>query len=79
MAWGIQDTLLHVEIDENGENHEDDDSRFVDIHAASGLKNNQPCLKKSRLASGDQVYRMYSNVNIIIYLFCLPTSPPQPP
>ena len=73
MAWGVKDTLIHVEVDEGGEDHEDNTLRIVDIHAASNLKNHvlirfnpdktvdgaKPCLKRSRVASGDRVYRMY--------------------
>lgn len=53
--------------------HEDNDVRIADIHAASNLKNHvlirfnpdktvdgeRPCLKRSHLANGDQVYRLY--------------------
>ena len=73
MAWSIKDTLIHVEIDEDGEDHEDDDNRMVEIFAASNLKyhvpirfnpdkgsdGSDPCLKRSRLPSGDRVYRLY--------------------
>lgn len=73
MAWGVKDTLIHVEVDEDGDDHEDNVSRIVDIHSASNLKNHvlirfnpdktadgeEPCLKISYLTTGDQVYRMY--------------------
>jgi len=38
MVWKIGDTLLHVEVDENGLKHEDNDERIVSIHSASGCK-----------------------------------------
>lgn len=73
MAWGVKDTLIHVEVDEGGEDHEDNAARIVDIHSASDLRNyvlirfnpdstedgDAPCLKRSRLNNGDCVYRMY--------------------
>lgn len=73
MAWSVSDTLIHVEIDEGGENHEDNETRLVDIHAASGLMNHilirfnpdnteegqEPCLKRIRTKKGDDTYRLY--------------------
>lgn len=73
MAWRVKDTLLHVEIDEGGCVHEDNLPRLLEIHAVSGLKNHvlirfnpdrsedgdEPCLKKTRTASGEQVFKLY--------------------
>ena len=73
MAWNVEDTLIHVEVDEEGDDHEDNNLRIVDIHAASGLKNHvlirfnpdrtrdgeEPCLKRTNMPNGDQVYRLY--------------------
>ena len=70
MAWEICDTLLHIEIDEDGYSHEDDDQRIVEIHSASNKKNHvcirfnpdkskdgsPPCMKKIRLSNGEYVY-----------------------
>lgn len=70
MAWKIKDTLIHVEVDEGGEGHEDDMERIVSIHAASNLLNHvlirfnpdrtsegkQPCLKRTQLRNGDKAY-----------------------
>ena len=71
MAWGVNDTLIHVEIDEKGEDHEDDTERIVAIHAASNLSNHvlirfnpdkssdgdKSCLKKTKLRNGDKAYK----------------------
>ena len=70
MAWEINDTLLHIEIDEDGINHEDDDQRLAEIHSASNKKNHvcirfnpdksingsPPCMKKITLKNGESVY-----------------------
>ena len=70
MAWIICDTLLHIEIDEYGSEHEDDDHRISEIHSASNKKNHvcirfnpdkgsdgsPPCLKKVQLSTGESVY-----------------------
>ena len=70
MAWEINDTLLHIEIDEDGINHEDDDQRLAEIHSASNKKNHvcirfnpdkskdgsPPCMKKITLKNGEPVY-----------------------
>ena len=70
MAWEINDTLLHIEIDEDGIIHEDDDQRIVEIHSASNKKNHvcirfnpdksidgsPPCMKKITLSTGESVY-----------------------
>ena len=70
MAWEINDTLLHIEIDEDGIIHEDDDQRLVEIHSASNKKNHvcirfnpdesidgsPPCMKKITLKNGEPVY-----------------------
>lgn len=70
MAWGIKDTLIHVEVDEDGEDHEDNTERIVAIHAASNLSNHvlirfnpdtsssgeKPCLKRTKLRNGDRAY-----------------------
>ena len=70
MAWEICDTLLHIEIDEDGDSHEDDDQRIVAIHSASNKKNHvcirfnpdkskdgsPPCLKRTTLSNGMSVY-----------------------
>jgi hypothetical protein len=37
MYWFIQQIGVHVEIDEHGLDHEDDDHRVAQIHAASGM------------------------------------------
>ena len=36
MVWKVNETLIHVEIDEDGKAHEDDEERVIGIHAASG-------------------------------------------
>lgn len=73
MVWGVNETLIHVEVDENGRTHEDDTERIVAIHSASNLSNHilirfnpdktsdgeQPCLKKTRLHNGDRAYIRY--------------------
>ena len=73
MAWRINDTLLQVEIDEGGEDHEDDENRLLEIHAVSGCKNHvvirfnpdesvdgsKACLKRFKLSSGEKVFRLY--------------------
>jgi len=70
MAWEINDTLLHIEIDEDGIIHEDDDQRLIEIHSASNKKNHvcirfnpdesidgsPPCMKKITLKNGEPVY-----------------------
>ena len=70
MAWEINDTLLHIEIDEGGINHEDEDQRIVEIHSASNKKNHVcirfnpdksidgslPCMKQIMLSNGESVY-----------------------
>ena len=70
MAWEINDTLLHIEIDEGGIIHEDDDQRIVEIHSASNKKNHvcirfnpdksidgsPPCMKQITLPNGESVY-----------------------
>ena len=70
MAWEINDTLLHIEIDEDGINHEDDDQRLAEIHSASNKKNHvcirfnpdkskdgsPPCMKQVTLTNGESVY-----------------------
>ena len=70
MAWEINDTLLHIEIDEGGIIHEDDDQRLAEIHSASNKRNHAcirfnpdesidgspPCMKRKRLSNGEYVY-----------------------
>lgn len=66
IVWIVNDTLIHVEIDENGNSHEDDETRLVSIHWASGCKNHicirfnpdgsPPCLKLQTLCNGERVY-----------------------
>jgi len=70
MAWIVNDTLIHIEVDEDGEGHEDNDERIVGIHSASNCKNhvcirfnpddsysgNTPCLKVRQLCNGEPVY-----------------------
>ena len=70
MAWKVNDTLIHVEVDENGKGHEDDMERIVGIHAASNASNHilirfnpdktsegyEPCLKRTVLKNGDNAY-----------------------
>jgi len=69
MIWGINDTLLHIEIDEGGIKHEDDDHRLAEIHSASNKKNHvcirfnpdksidgsPPCMEK-KIQNGEPVY-----------------------
>ena len=70
MVWIVNDTLIHIEIDEWGNKHEDNLERLVGIHAASGLMyhscirfNPDPyedypaCLKRTQTRSGEPVYR----------------------
>jgi len=71
MAWGVNDTLIHVEIDERGEGHEDNIERIVAIHAASNLSNHklirfnpdrssdgsQSCFIETKLRNGDRAYK----------------------
>ena len=73
IVWGVKDTLIHVEIDENGEKHEDDMERIVSIHVASGRlyhvlirfnpdktsDGDPPCLKKIHLYNGDRAYNKH--------------------
>lgn len=73
IVWGVKDTLIHVEVDKNGERHEDDTERIVAIHAASNLLNhvlirfqqdktsdgNQRCLKRTHLRNGDMACRRH--------------------
>jgi len=73
MAWKVNQTLIHVEVDENGERHEDDTERIIGIHAASNLPNHvlirfnpdktsdgyKPCLKKTKLRNGDNAYKRH--------------------
>lgn len=69
MVWIMDDTLLHVEIDEGGKGHEDNMERLVGIHAASGLKYHAcirfnpdeyedypACLRRKQTRSGEPVY-----------------------
>ena len=70
MAWTVNDTLIHIEIDEEGSNHEDDESRIIAIHSASNCKNHvcirfnpdksldgsPPCLTRRNVSSGERVY-----------------------
>lgn len=44
MVWKVNDTLLYIEVDEDGQQHEDDDTRIIAIHAGSGCKNHI-CIK----------------------------------
>lgn len=71
MAWKIGTTLLHIEIDEEGDEHEDNEERIVGIHAASGCQNHicirfnpdktsegdPSCMKQTILSSGDKVFQ----------------------
>lgn len=70
MVWKIGETLLHVEVDENGNGHESNTERIVGIHAASGCKyhicirfnpdrtasGRPPCLKRIKMRMGRDVY-----------------------
>lgn len=38
MLWKISETLFHIEIDEEGNSHEDNLERLVEIHAASNMR-----------------------------------------
>lgn len=72
MAWRVKDTLLHVEIDEKGEGHEDNEDRLLELHAVSGCKNHalirfnpdesvngdEPCFKTQKFPSG-HVFKLY--------------------
>ena len=72
MCWGVKETLIHVEIDENGDNHEDDSSRLLDIHGSTNFKNHvvirfnpdstedgrEPCFKSIK-KSGENMLRLY--------------------
>jgi len=72
MAWMINDTLFQIEIDEEGLAHEDDDTRLVGIHAASGAKNhicirfnpdkygdNPSCFQNRNLVNGSRVFNRH--------------------
>lgn len=69
MVWIIEDTLVHVEVDEGGKGHEDNLERLVGIHAASGLMyhacirfnpdeyDDYPaCLRRKQSRSGEPIY-----------------------
>lgn len=69
MVWIVEDTLVHVEIDEGGKGHEDNLERLVGIHAASGLMyhacirfnpdeyDDYPaCLRRKQSRSGEPIY-----------------------
>lgn len=69
MVWIIEDTLVHVEIDEGGKGHEDNLERLVGIHVASGLMyhacirfnpdeyDDYPaCLRRKQSRSGEPIY-----------------------
>ena len=71
MCWKVKNTLIHLEVDENGSEHEDSDERSVEIHAASNVTNHllirfnpdktsdghRPCLVETRLRNGDRAYK----------------------
>ena len=70
MCWIVNDTMIHVEIDEDGNQHEDDDDRLVAIHSATEAmnhicirfnpdktQNHPPCLKKIRTCGGEHILR----------------------
>ena len=71
MVWKIKDTLIHVEVDENGEGHEDNTERIIAIHAASNLPNHKltrfnpdkstngspSCFEETQLRNGDRAYK----------------------
>ena len=71
MAWAVKDTLIHVEIDEDGKGHEDNTERIVGIHAASNLLNHKlirfnpdkssdgskSCFLETQLSNGDRAYK----------------------
>jgi len=73
MVWKVKDTLIHLEIDEKGERHEDSTERIVAIHAASNLLNHklirfnpdksldgsESCLKRTILRGGDLAFKPY--------------------
>lgn len=69
MVWIVNDTLVHVEIDEWGKRHEDSLERLVGIHAASGImyhscirfnpdayEDYPSCLRKKYTRMGEPVY-----------------------
>ena len=70
MVWKIGGTLLHIEIDEKGDDHEDNRERIVGIHAASNCNyhllirfnpdrsanGRPPCMKKITMPNGTKVY-----------------------
>lgn len=71
MCWGVNDTLIHVEIDEGGKDHEDNTERAVAVHAASNRLNHvlirfnpdissdgaMSCMKRTKLKNGDRAWR----------------------
>lgn len=73
IAWAVKDTLIHIEIDEQGGSHEDDQNRIIEIHSASNLKNHilirfnpdstsdgdVSCFKRANLRNGDKAFRMH--------------------
>jgi len=75
MVWKVQETLIHIEVDENGESHEDDHSRIVGIHSSSGCKNHilirfnpdassdgsPSCLRKIQLQNGEFAFSTNKN------------------
>ena len=75
MVWKVKDTLIHVEIDECGDEHEDDEERIIGIHAASGCDKHvlirfnpdkssdgsPSCLRRVQLKSGDVAFSNNTN------------------
>ncbi len=70
MCWVVNYTMIHVEIDENGDTHEDDDDRLVAIHSATEAinhicirfnpdktKNHASCFKRLALGGGGHILR----------------------
>ena len=70
MVWRIGETLLHIEIEEKGEDNEDNRERIVGIHAASNCKyqlvirfnpgksisGRPPCMNRITMPNGKKVY-----------------------
>jgi len=70
MVWKIGETLLQLEVDENGIKHEDDTDRLIDIHAAADTKyhicvrfnpdrssdGSPPCMIRTQTKVGEPMY-----------------------
>lgn len=70
VMWRINETLLHVKVDEEGDHHEDNNDHIIGIHAGSGCKyhilirfnpgkssgGRPPCIRRKRGRSGGDYY-----------------------